>query len=119
MTIQELVGKYNIVGSNQDGEKNTYRGTLKLNLDHFNRIKAEWCINETQTQLGHGFFKDNILVINFQYQGENNETFYGVAVYKCLSTNILEGFWSEEYGDPYFLGSEQCIRINTENKLLN
>ncbi|MDO6758657.1 hypothetical protein Q4566_00475 [Tamlana sp. 2_MG-2023] len=119
MTIQDLVGNYSIVGSNQDSEKNTYKGSLNLSLDHHNRIKAEWYINNIQTQLGQGFFKDNILVINFQYKGENHETFYGVVVYKCLSKNVLEGFWSEEYGDPAYLGSEQCIRINTQDEFLN
>ncbi|KAB1069080.1 hypothetical protein F6U93_04825 [Tamlana haliotis] len=119
MSIQDLVGDFSIVGSNQDGEPYNYKGTLNLSLDHHNRIKARWLINENQVQIGHGFFKDNILVINFHYTGENHQTFHGVVVYKCLSKNVFEGFWSEEYGDPQYLGSEQCTRMDIANNTLN
>jgi len=39
------------------------------------------------------------------------------VVYKCLNKNILEGFWSEEHGNPKFLGSENCFRI-TDSKTI-
>ncbi|WP_194767128.1 hypothetical protein [Tamlana sp. I1] len=119
MTIQDLVGEYSIIGSNQNEDQNTYKGTLHLTLDQNERIKAKWIINNNQIQLGNGFFKDNILVINFHYLGENDAIFKGVVVYKCLSKNVLEGFWSEEQGDPEFLGTEQCFRTNTQNEFLN
>ena len=70
--------------------------------------------SESQNKIITGFFKDNILVINFNYQGDENTTYYGTVVYKCLTKDILEGFWSEEFGNPKFLGSENCFRITDE-----
>jgi len=119
MTIQDLEGRYTIIGSNQDAEENTYKGTLDLILDENNRIKAKWLINNNQVQLGTGFFKNNILVINFNYKDENSNIYKGVVVYKCISEDILDGFWSEKHGNPLFLGEEHCFRINKKDKLTN
>ncbi|SDW85412.1 hypothetical protein SAMN05444411_102314 [Lutibacter oricola] len=119
MNIKDITGSFNIIGNNQDASGNNYKGTLTLKLDLNNRIQATWLISNSQEQIGSGFFKENILVINFSYQGEDNEPYYGVVVYKCLSPDILEGFWSEEFGDPKFLGEEKCFRIKDENQLLN
>lgn len=116
MTVQDLIGNYSISGSNQDESNQvTYKGILSLSLDENNRIIAQWLINNTQQQEGHGFFKDNILVINFSYKGDENKTYKGVAVYKCITTDVLEGFWSEKHGDPLYLGTEHCLRIKTKN----
>ena len=119
MTIQDLVGKYNIIGNNQDAEKHTYKGILSLKLDVNNRIIAKWIINNEQEQIGTGFYNDNILVINFNYKGIDSNTFKGVVVYKCISKNILDGFWSEKHGDPLYIGKERCFRITKEKELLN
>ena len=114
MTIQDLIGTYSISGSNQDcSDEMTYKGILTLSLDENNRIIAKWIINTIQEQKGSGFFKDNILVINFNYKGEDKKTYKGVAVYRCITKDILEGFWSEKHGNPLYLGTEQCLRINT------
>ncbi|CAA9200928.1 hypothetical protein FLA105534_03303 [Flavobacterium bizetiae] len=116
MTIQDLIGNYSISGSNQDESNQvTYKGILSLSLDENNRIIAQWLINNTQQQKGHGFFKDNILVINFSYKGDENKTYKGVAVYKCITADVLEGFWSEKHGDPLYLGTEHCLRLKTKN----
>ncbi|MFH7000638.1 hypothetical protein [Flavobacterium bizetiae] len=116
MTIQDLIGNYSISGSNQDESNQvTYKGILSLSLDQNNRIIAQWLINNTQQQKGHGFFKDNILVINFSYKGDENKTYKGVAVYKCITADVLEGFWSEKHGDPLYLGTEHCLRLKTKN----
>ncbi len=119
MTVEDLVGTYNIIGSNQDESENTYKGTLSLTLDENSRIIAKWIINNEQEQFGTGFFKNNILVINFNYNGDDNTTYKGVAVYSCLSKNILDGFWSEKHGNPLFLGEERCFRIQEQNELVN
>ena len=111
MTIKDLVGKFSIIGSNQETDDKPYTGELSLILDENNKIIANWLINKSQQQFGTGFFKNNILVINFNYQGDENTIYYGTVVYKCLTKDILEGFWSEEFGDPKFLGSENCFRI--------
>ena len=111
MDINEIVGTFNIVGSNQDAEENNYKGTLTIALDTNNRITAKWFINNEQVQKGTGFFKNDILVINFNYKGENDIIFKGVVVYRCLSRNLLDGFWSEKHGDPLYLGIERCFRI--------
>lgn len=118
MTIQDLTGSYSILGSNQDGsDEMTYKGILTLSLDENNRIKARWIINTIQEQKGSGFFKDNILVINFSYKGEDKKTYKGVAVYRCITKDILEGFWSEKHGNPLYLGTEYCMRIATSERL--
>ncbi|AWG22605.1 hypothetical protein FFWV33_14250 [Flavobacterium faecale] len=114
MTIKELPGSYAIEGSNQEqSDLVTYTGTLHLSLDSANRILAHWQISEDQEQHGSGFFKDNILVINFYYLGDNNLKYKGVAVYRCITKDILEGFWSEKLGNPLYLGSERCLRLHS------
>lgn len=119
MTIQDLIGEYAISGSNQDDNTAmTYKGILTLSLDENNRIAAQWLIDNSQEQTGHGFFKDNILVINFKYKGEDNKTYKGVAVYRCITKDVLQGFWSEKHGDPLYLGTEHCLRIEG-TELLN
>ena len=119
MILEDLIGTYNIIGSNQDATENTYKGTLTLSLDINNRIIAKWLINNEQEQTGTGFFKNNILVINFNYKSEDNNTFKGVVVYNCISDNILDGFWSEKHGNTLYLGSERCFKIKEQKELLN
>lgn len=118
MILEELTGKYTVVGSNQDANSNKYRGTLDLSIDENKRVIARWLINNSQEQFGYGFFKDNILVINFKYS-DQNKTFKGVVVYKCISKDVLEGFWSEKHGDPDYLGEERCFRIDKLKELIN
>jgi hypothetical protein len=119
MTLEELVGDYRIKGHNQDAVKSSYEGKLSLSLDQNRRIIALWNINGHQVQKGTGFFKDQILVVNFNYLGELDQVFKGVVVYKCLSKDVLDGFWSEKYGDPLFLGGEQAFKIHKNKPLLN
>jgi hypothetical protein len=116
MIVQDLIGDYSISGRNQDENLEvTYKGILSLSLDTNNRIIAKWFINNTDEQKGYGFFKDNILVINFSYMGEDNKTYKGVAVYRCITKDVLDGFWSEKHGNPLYLGAEHCLRMkNTE-----
>ena len=118
MTIDQLPGTYNILGSNQDEEGISYKGMLELALDENNRIKATWLINNSQEQLGTGFFKDNILVINFNYKGNDAIIYKGVVVYKCITKDVLDGFWSEKHGNPLYLGEERCYRIGTQSREL-
>ncbi|KAF2327678.1 hypothetical protein [Flavobacterium daemonense] len=118
MTIQDLIGEYAISGSNQEENNEiSYKGVLTLSLDNNNRIIADWLINGTQKQKGTGFFKDNILVINFRYKGDDHKIYKGVAVYRCLTKDFLDGFWSEKHGNPLFLGTEHCLRVETTEKL--
>lgn len=113
MTVQDLVGNYSIQGSNQEETDHiSYYGILTLSLNDSNRIIAQWMIGDHE-QYGTGFFKDNILVINFQYEGDDQKIYKGTAVYRCLSKDILNGFWSEKHGNPLYLGSEYCVRIIT------
>ena len=120
MTINELPGTYNIIGSNQDENGIAYKGVLELTLDEHNRIQAKWLINTNQEQLGTGFYKDNILVINFNYKGDDDLTYKGVVVYKCITKDLLDGFWSEKHGNPLYLGEERCYRVGAEQlELLN
>ncbi|CAL2056220.1 hypothetical protein [Tenacibaculum sp. 190524A05c] len=111
MTAADLVGEFSIIGSNQNDSNLNYRGTLTLQLDENKRINAKWLIHNEQEQTGSGFFKDNILVINFQYLDEESFVYKGTVVYRCLTKDILDGFWSEEHGNPKFIGTERCFRI--------
>ncbi|SIT98106.1 hypothetical protein SAMN05660493_02839 [Epilithonimonas bovis DSM 19482] len=117
MTVKDLIGNYMVQGTNQDDTGIVYHGTLSLATDINNRIIARWEIGN-HIQKGSGFFKDEILVINFSYVGDDDLAYKGVAVYRCLGKDLLDGFWSEDHGNPRFLGSEYCRRI-TEQDLLN
>lgn len=110
MTVQDLAGSYTVEGSNQEAGGSAYRGILTLTVDGNNRVMALWTIGD-HSQTGTGFFRDDILVINFSYEGEDNAVYKGVAVYRCLNRDVLDGFWSEKHGDPEYLGSESCVRI--------
>jgi hypothetical protein len=114
VNIQDITGEYQISGINQDAERTKYTGILKLSLDENHKIIGHWSINnDSQTMQGTGFYKDNILVINFNYIGDDASVYKGVAVYSIVSTDVLNGFWSEKHGDQKFLGEEQCLRINS------
>ena len=119
MNIEDIIGKYSVMGTNQDESDSSYTGTLDLSLDDTKRIVAVWMVHENQQQLGTGFFKDNILVINFNYVGDDGNTYKGVVVYRCISKDILDGFWSEKHGNPLFLGEERCFRIKGTKEYLN
>ncbi|MHA7941780.1 hypothetical protein ACJOV8_001700 [Formosa sp. 3Alg 14/1] len=118
MTIKDLEGTFTVMGSNQSESNHTYEGTLSLSVDNDNRIQAIWLIHNEQEQFGKGFFKDNILVVNFYYLGEDDKKFKGVVVYRCLTPDILDGFWSEKYGDPAYLGEERCFRVKATDEVL-
>ena len=119
LSVQDIIGEFSISGTNQDEDRSTYKGTLSLKMDQNKRILARWNISNDQEQFGTGFFKNNILVVNFNYLGADQNIFKGVVVYRCLSKDILEGFWSEKHGDPRFLGEEHCFRIKKEKDLPN
>lgn len=118
MLIEELVGQYTIDGYNQESAGNAgYHGILDLKLDADRRIIAQWQIGD-HIQNGTGFFRDDILVINFHYRDDENKIYKGVAVYRCFSNGILDGFWSEKHGNPLYLGSEYGVKIK-KSSLLN
>jgi len=119
MDIKDLVGVFNIKGTNQDETGSTYKGRLELRLDVDNRINAKWFINNNQEQKGTGFFKNNILVINFNYKDVNEKVYKGVVVYKCITKDLLDGFWSEKHGNPLYLGEERCFRIGSPKEVVN
>ena len=65
MTVHDLAGNYSVQGSNQEENDHiSYHGLLTLTVDENNRIIAQWMIGD-HIQNGTGFYKDEILVINF------------------------------------------------------
>lgn len=110
MKKENLEGVYTINGINQDEERSNYSGILQLKIDENNRITAEWLINNTQTQQGKGFYHKNTVVINFNYETEENGIYKGVVVYKW-ENNILDGFWSEKHGNQEYLGFETGFKL--------
>ncbi|AEE20292.1 hypothetical protein [Dokdonia sp. 4H-3-7-5] len=119
MTIEDLAGTYTITGSNQSEDAAGYEGELTLALDEHKRIVATWLISGDQLQQGTGFFKNNILVINFNYEGDDETIYKGVVVYQCITKDLLEGFWSEKHGNPLYLGEERCYRKGAHKEVLN
>jgi hypothetical protein len=119
LKLEQLQGRFTIIGRNQDEHRSSYKGVLELNVISDHRVEAKWLINNEQEQFGTGFFKDHILVINFNYKSEYNYVFKGVVVYKCLSENLLQGFWSEKHGDANYLGEETCYKIISDKSILN
>ncbi|MCD9855794.1 hypothetical protein LUD75_13805 [Epilithonimonas sp. JDS] len=117
MIVQDLVGSFAVEGSNQEVSGAPYYGILTLSLDENNRIIAQWTIGD-HIQNGTGFFKDQILVVNFSYERDDHQIYKGVAVYRCINKDTLDGFWSEKHGNPLYLGSESCVRIRG-NAFLN
>lgn len=117
MTVHDLAGTYSIKGSNQEeSDQFSYQGILTLSVDKNNRIIAQWMIGD-HIQNGTGFYKNQILVLNFHYEGDNHNIYKGVAVYRCLSKDILDGFWSEKHGNPLYLESEYCVRVKSSEFL--
>jgi hypothetical protein len=114
MTVQDIVGRYAILGNNQDEQGSEYKGVLTLTLDAHQKIIAEWSINSNQQQFGTGFFKDNLLVVNFNYIGEDTKTYKGTVVYKFFNKETFEGFWSEKHANQQFLGLERGTKIEKE-----
>ncbi len=45
-------------------------------------------------------------------EGNDQQIYKGVAVYRCINGDTLDGFWSEKHGNPLYLGSEYCVRID-------
>tara|TARA_B100000787_G_scaffold38546_1_gene27273 strand:- start:1356 stop:1709 length:354 start_codon:yes stop_codon:yes gene_type:complete len=116
MNVNDIVGEYHILGNNQDKDATEYGGTLKLYLDYHLKIIAKWNIGNNQEQFGTGFFKDDILVISFNYIGENDKSFKGTVVYKFLNKDIFDGFWSEKHANQEFLGLERGSRVNAKKE---
>lgn len=114
MHITDLIGTYAITGKNQNAESSRYKGTLTLALHGENRLNAIWQIGADQTQFGIGFYKANLLVINFYYKGADAEHYHGTVAYSCQSADVLNGVWTEEMADPAFIGEETAIRLKTD-----
>tara|TARA_R110000868_G_scaffold4211_13_gene26739 strand:- start:146793 stop:147161 length:369 start_codon:yes stop_codon:yes gene_type:complete len=110
----KLEGTYQIIGYNQDKEQSGYTGYLRLIVTSEHCVDAIWTISGVQTQTGKGFIKNDILVVNFAYEGELKKSpkiFKGVVVYKFINDSILDGFWSEKYGDDDYLGFEEGRKL--------
>src|SRR5690554_1286518 len=78
-------GSYNIIGLNQDERQGRYFGFLHISKVSEIRVNAEWVISGEQVQQGSGFYHGDTLVINFSYEGEEEnegKTYKGVVVYK-------------------------------------
>ena len=114
MEVTNLVGNYILKGMNQDEEGSKYEGTLNLSLRSDGGLNAVWRINPDQMQYGVGFFKNEMLVINFNYVGDDDVVFRGVVAYSQNSSDILEGVWSEEAGNLKCVGVEKAYKIKTE-----
>ncbi|TVZ14465.1 hypothetical protein [Maribacter sp. MAR_2009_72] len=118
-TIENLQGTYHIIGFNQNEEKSRYSGFLHLKQTGNHRVHAEWVIGGEQTQVGTGFYNNNILVINFSYEGDAYKIYKGVVVYKVLNQSILNGFWSEKHASDSWLGIEEGRKLADTETITN
>lgn len=117
MQAKDLEGRFKIIGTNSTPEESTYKGMLTLTLNSEGWLEALWEVGGSQTQFGSGFYKNGLLVLNFEYVGEDGLPYYGVVAYKCLDADTLDGIWSEDFGDPLHVGTEKAYRI--KENLLN
>lgn len=115
-TLDDFLGTYKILGSNQDEEASNYQGILELSSIDDEIVEARWTIGTSQKHMGIGLLENSRLVIKFRYLGDDGINYHGVVEYHLVENGILEGFWTEEYGDNRFLGTEQCFKIKTESK---
>lgn len=111
-SVEQFIGTYKILGSNQDEEASNYQGILRLNSHDGEIIEGEWTIAADQKQYGIGLIEDSRLVLKFHYMGDDGNQYQGIVEYHIVSDGILEGFWTEEFGDNRFLGTEQCFKMN-------
>ena len=114
--LNDFLGTYKILGSNQDKEASNYQGFLTLSSKDKEIVEAQWTIGTSQKHMGIGFIEDEKLLVKFQYEGDDHVMFHGVVEYHLLENGILEGIWTEEYGDNRFLGTEQCFKLNTKSE---
>ncbi|MFT4755258.1 MAG: hypothetical protein ACI9GM_000913 [Salibacteraceae bacterium] len=114
MRITDVLGNYLVEGANQNEEETKYEGSLILSLRADGRLNAVWQIDPDQMQYGIGFFKNEMLVINFYYVGDNDAVFRGVVAYNCSNMDTLAGIWSEEAGDSKYVGVETAHKIQPE-----
>ena len=116
-TLNEFLGTFKILGSNQDAAASNYQGILKLSSDDNEIVRAQWMIGTSQKHKGIGFLEEDRLLIKFQYAGYDDRMYHGVVEYHLLEKGILAGFWTEDYGDNHFVGTEQCFKLtsNTES----
>lgn len=119
ITIDQLPGSYHVIGYNQNEKQSKYFGYLYLTKTGNCRVHAEWVIAGEQTQVGTGFYNNNILVINFTYKGEANKDYKGVVVYKVLNEFILNRFWSEKHADDTWLGIEEGRKLAHSETIAN
>lgn len=119
LKIQDISGQYDIIGSNQNNSEDNYCGKLFLTVKLEDTVSAKWIINNNQEQYGTGYLKNNLLTINFYYYGHNNKIYKGKVVYRILTKDILEGTWTEEYGDKNYVGTENCFRVKNSKIILN
>lgn len=113
-------GSYNIIGLNQDERQGCYFGFLHISKVSEIRVNAEWVINGEQVQQGSGFYQGDTLVINFSYEGEEEnegKTYKGVVVYKLINDSVLTGFWSEKHGNDEFLGFEEGRKLKASETI--
>lgn len=114
MKISEIVGSYILEGTNQDAEGSKYEGSLDLSLASDATLRAVWLINANQMQHGVGSIKDEVLIIDFQYLGANDELYNGIVAYQQESENTLHGVWTEEAGDSKYVGVEKAYKVKKQ-----
>ena len=65
-------------------------------------------------QHGVGTIKDEVLIIDFQYLGANDEFYNGIVAYQLEAENTLNGVWTEEAGDSKYMGVEKAYKVKKQ-----
>jgi hypothetical protein len=53
-------------------------------------------------------------------QGDEDIAYKGTVIYKCITKDLLDGFWSGNNGNPLYLGEERCYKVESEQlELMN
>lgn len=88
-------GIYKIMGQNPDDPQSCYIGNLIIEYDDDSWL-ATWYISGF-THFAYGMqVSPNILVFNFSYTDDDEESHTGLVAYTFFSNRIVHGEWMEE-----------------------
>ena len=92
MTVQDIVGRYAILGNNQDAIGSAYNGFLTLSLDAHQKIIAEWTINHDQQQSGTGFLETTCWLLILSIRVKTQKSLKELWFINSSTKKLLKAF---------------------------
>ena len=107
--LTAICGTYEIEGTNPLDQDSSYKGKLILSLEK-DILRANWQMDNTKTRhFGIGIVKNDILSISFKMDDPAEGKYTGIAQYKFITPEKLEGNWAT-FDNPH-LGFEKLIKV--------